>query len=370
MVAPGLALALSRSGGRAVPVVDHQDGLGRASVVIPCYRYGHYLAGAVRAALDQPGLEVEVIVVDDASPDDSGDRADDLARADPRVTVIRHRSNQGHIATYNDGLEAATGDWVALVSADDLLTPGALTRAAALMTEHPAVGFAYGRARHFGGVPPTPRLDASHWIVWPGEAWLRARCRTAHNVIASPEVVVRGSVLRSVGGYRADLPHSGDLEMWMRVAAVSDVGYVVGPDQALYRQHQDNMHTTTFRAGQQDGAAIDLRHRWAAFRAVLDDDARPLAVGAALDTEARRALAAEALDRILSARAHGREGRVVEELVGLWQEIVPEAEAHRGRALALGECSPLRSRSAWLPRAARNRLRNELRWWRLNQVGA
>ncbi|GCD91335.1 glycosyltransferase family 2 protein [Nocardioides sp. LS1] len=368
MVAPELALALSRSGGRAVPVVPHED-LGRASVVIPCYRYGHYLADAVRAALDQPGLAVEVIVVDDASPDDSGDVAEDLARDDERISVIRHRTNRGHIATYNDGLEAAGGDWVALVSADDLLTPGALTRAAALMAEHPGVGFTYGRARHFVGLPPTPRLEASHWVVWPGEAWLRARCRTAHNVIASPEVVVRGSVLRAVGGYRADLPHSGDLEMWMRVAAVSDVGYVVGPDQALYRQHQDNMHVRTFRADQQEGAAIDLRHRWAAFRAVLDDGGRPVLSGSGLGAVARRTLAAEALDLIVSARARGHDDRVVDDLVELWQELVPAPVAGRGRTLALGECSSLRSRSAWLPRAARHRLRNHLRWWRMNQVG-
>ena len=65
-------------------------------------------------------------------PDRSGPRQ--------RVRVIRHEQNKGHIATDNDGLEAATGEFVLLLSADDLVTPGALTRAAELLAAEPPVG--------------------------------------------------------------------------------------------------------------------------------------------------------------------------------------------------------------------------------------
>ncbi len=116
------------------------------TVVIPCYNYGHYLAEAVHCALDQNGVDVEVIIVDDASPDGSGQVAQRLADADPRVEAILHETNAGHIRTYNDGLAKARGDFVALVSADDLLTRDCLTRAAALMETHPRVGFVYGYA--------------------------------------------------------------------------------------------------------------------------------------------------------------------------------------------------------------------------------
>src|SRR5690349_18044495 len=94
------------------------DSSPRVSVVIPCYRYGSYLPAAVASALDQSGLELEVIVVDDASPDDSADIARSLADADPRVQVIVHEQNAGHIRTYNDGLARATGDYLVLLSAD------------------------------------------------------------------------------------------------------------------------------------------------------------------------------------------------------------------------------------------------------------
>src|SRR5829696_4653329 len=86
----------------------------RVSVVVPCYRYGQFLPGAVASALDQDGVDVEVIVVDDASGDGSADVARGLASRDSRVRVRAHATNAGHIATYNEGLALATGDYVVL----------------------------------------------------------------------------------------------------------------------------------------------------------------------------------------------------------------------------------------------------------------
>ena len=85
------------------------------TVVIPCYKYGHFLAGVVESVLSQPGVDADVIIVDDASPDESGAVADALAEADPRIRVIHHPENKRHIATYNDGLSAATGKYVVLL---------------------------------------------------------------------------------------------------------------------------------------------------------------------------------------------------------------------------------------------------------------
>ena len=142
------------------------------SVVVPCYRYGHYLPDAVASALDQPGVDVEVIIVDDASPDRSAEVARALAAVDRRVSVVVHEHNQGHIRTYNDGLDRAGGDYVVLLSADDVLTPGSLTRAAAVLEAHPRVGLVYGYARSFTGEPPADDARVRSWSVYPGRQWL------------------------------------------------------------------------------------------------------------------------------------------------------------------------------------------------------
>ena len=215
------------------------------SVVIPCFNYARFLPAAVGSVVGQRGVDVEVMVIDDCSADDTSDVAAALAASDPRIEVRSHARNLGHIATFNEGLAAATGEYVVILSADDLLTPGSLARATALLEAHPNVGFAYGGSATFAGSSPPPPVTAGRrWTIWRGHDWIRARCRRGLNVIWSPEVVMRASVQRAIGGYRPDLPRSGDFEMWIRAASASDVGRVDGVDQAFYRLHRDSMSHT------------------------------------------------------------------------------------------------------------------------------
>lgn len=221
--------------------------MSSVSVVIPCYRYGHFLEDAVKSVLDdQPGVDVRVLIIDDASPDDSAEAARAIASRDPRVEVQVHPVNRGHIATYNEGLlDWADGEYSVLLSADDRLTPGALTRATALLDAHPEVGFAYGNVLWFsdGAALPTPRTTSEGWSVLSGHQWLAQRFRHAQTGIISPEVVVRTSVQQRVGGYDPRLTHVGDQEMWLRLAAHGGVGFVRGAHQAYYRRHGQNMST-------------------------------------------------------------------------------------------------------------------------------
>ena len=100
--------------------------LARIDVFIPCYNYGRFLYQCVNSVLGQAGVDVRVLVIDDASSDNTAEVAAALAREDPRVTVIRHSTNKGHIDTYNEGIEWASADYMLLLSADDYLLPGAL----------------------------------------------------------------------------------------------------------------------------------------------------------------------------------------------------------------------------------------------------
>jgi glycosyltransferase involved in cell wall biosynthesis len=240
------------------------------SVVIPCYRYGHYLPGAVAAALDQRSVDVRVIIVDDCSPDDSLAVARDLARRDDRVRVIAHETNQGHIQTYNDGLAVVDTDFFALVSADDLVAPRALDRAAALMDRFPRVGMVFGEVVQFEDEPPRDavRKGLSAWRVWGGHEWAERISAHGHNPIISPEVVVRTAVLRQIGGYNPALPHSGDLEYWLKVATAWDVGQVRGRVQAFYRVHGANMHLTQFASN-----VVNIRQKMGAFAFLAGPDA-------------------------------------------------------------------------------------------------
>ena len=263
------------------------------SVVIPSYNYGAYLPACVASVLGQEGVDLEVLIVDDRSTDGSGEVAESLATADRRVRVHHNPRNLGHIATYNLGFSLVSGEYVLLVSADDMLTPGAIARAVTLLEACPSVGFAYGWSLPFveGEQLPRARLRTRSWSVWHGEDWVADRCRRGCNVIRSSDALVRRSVLDEVGGYRADLPHSGDFEWWMRAALVADVGMVCGVDQLYYRLHGANMSRTTYAS-----TSINLRATRDAFEAALADGGPRSANRVALLDVAHQTLARVAVE--------------------------------------------------------------------------
>ena len=210
--------------------------MSTVDIVIPCYNYARYLRGCVHSVLAQSGVEVRVLVIDDASSDDTAQVGQELATSNSRVEFRRHEVNKGHIATYNEGLmDWSTAEYTVLLSADDMLVPGSLSRAVGIMDADKNIGMVYGRAIHFHQETELPRIGTRKYAYtrFLGAEWLEGRCRAGHNVITSPEVVVRGSVQRAVGGYRPELPHVADFEMWLRIAAVSNIAYVRGVPQAL-----------------------------------------------------------------------------------------------------------------------------------------
>lgn len=240
-------------------------------IVIPCYRYGHYLQTCVQSVLAQDVPDLRILIIDDDSPDDTPDVAEALVRQDDRVSYRRHAENLGHIATYNEGIAWVRANYMLLLSADDFLLPGALQRAMALLDANPAAGLCIGQALALdedGRLRPMPMdigtagaptavlggADFVRWIVRSG----------SRNVVPAATAVVRTSLLKRIGGYRSDLPHAGDLELWLRIASHSAVAFVKD-NQAVYRRHAANM--SNGYAG--DNFLADLQQRKSAFDAFL-----------------------------------------------------------------------------------------------------
>jgi glycosyltransferase involved in cell wall biosynthesis len=273
------------------------DAIG-VDVFIPCYNYGHFLASCVESALSQEGCRVRVLIIDDASTDASLAVARRIAASDPRVEVLAHEVNKGHIATYNDGIAWASADYVTLVSADDLLAPMALARATCLMEANPRVGFTFGRLAHFtdeAGIADQIQLARTqgHQVsasIRAGGAFVREICEHPWNPVAASGVVVRTALQKKVGGYLPELPHAGDLEMWLRLAAHADLA-TIAATQCFTRLHASNMRHSYYA----DRMIDDYRQRQLAFELFFERQAAVLGDQAALAPRARRALAAEVL---------------------------------------------------------------------------
>lgn len=217
--------------------------MSRVDVVIPCYNYAHFLRQCVASALDQSDVDVRVLIIDDCSPDDTEVIGRHLAGQDNRIEFRRHPNNKGHIATYNEGLlEWASAEYSILLSADDVLAPGALVRATQVMERHPNVGMIYGMAKNIWNEESSPiheeNVSLEYRVVSSSE--FLKHSFVMGNAVCTPTAVVRTELQQKLGGYRVELPHTGDMEMWMRFAANADVG-VLKAVQAYYRMHDGNM---------------------------------------------------------------------------------------------------------------------------------
>jgi glycosyltransferase involved in cell wall biosynthesis len=210
------------------------------SVVIPTRNRWHLLAAAaLPSALAQVGVPLEVIVVDDGSTDETPARL--AALLDPRVRHLRHESSRGVAAARNAGIEAARGEWVALLDDDDLWSPVKLqTQVAAARAA--GADFVYGSALV---------LDEERRPVETSQAPAAADLRTAmlrrYAIPAgASNVVAKTELLRRLGGFDERVSYLADWDMWLRLATEGIpascpevvVGYIRHPDRMLVSKRQ------------------------------------------------------------------------------------------------------------------------------------
>jgi len=210
-------------------------------VVIPSYNYAHYLAGCANSVLSQSGVALRLLIIDNASEDNSADVARDLAARDTRVELFLRSRNAGPHASFNAAIDWAQFDYFLILCADDLLAPGALARAVNMLEQYPDVHLAHGCIHKISKdeMPPRTMPDGGKWTIRSGADFISLACRHAFNPVAGPTAVVRTAAQKQAGYYRKTLPHTDDLEMWLRLALL---GGVASTDsvQAYARVHSEN----------------------------------------------------------------------------------------------------------------------------------
>jgi len=267
------------------------------SVVIPCYRQAHFLSGAIESVIEQSYPRVEIIVVDDGSPDDTRKVVARYAS----VQYVRQR-NRGLSAARNAGLARSRGAYIAFLDADDRLTPSALADGARELSAHPACAFAAGEHRLIDAqgeaVPGVPRehVTNDHY-----------RELLKGNFIWCPATVLyRRSVFQAVGGFDTSLKSAEDYDMYLRIARLFPVrahGEVV----AEYRFHSSGMSRNTARMLKFTMKVLRAQRRHVR--------GTPLEAACVAGMEAYQALYGMPLIREIAV--HLKRGR--------WKDVVPES---------------------------------------------
>lgn len=179
------------------------------SVVIPCFAQAHLLPEAVESALAQEGASVEVVVVDDGSPDDV--RA--VATRYPGVRWVR-QPNRGLSAARNTGLRESSGEYVTFLDADDRFLPGALAAGIECFARYPESAFVYGDFRYMSedGAPLRRRKRP------PLDLDLYGGMLVRNHIEMFATVLFRRNILERHGAFDSSLRSAEDYELLLRIA--------------------------------------------------------------------------------------------------------------------------------------------------------
>ncbi len=210
----------------------------RVSVVITCYNYGPYLPCALDSALGQTWQDIEVIVVDDGSTDNTPDVIKPYF-ADSRVRYFRQQ-NAGQPKAKNRGIAESRGEFIAFLDADDIWFSDKIAQQLPLFAD-PAVGVVYSRRKWID--PQGNEMLGNERILRRG---FILDYLFIDNFVCFSSSIIRRFFLEEVGWFDESLPMGIDYDLWIRLAARCKFDFV---DEALvkYRTGHANLSKNVWR---------------------------------------------------------------------------------------------------------------------------
>ncbi len=217
----------------------------KVSVCIPSYNNSDLIGYAIRSALGQTYSDIEVIVVDNDSADDSERVVRSLS--DERVKFSKNSVNIGMTRNWNKCISMASGEFICLLCADDMYLPTFVERTLSMLEMHPNLGFvhcAYKSINEKGEVIGAYRMQELDTI----ESGLAFFERIIHgNFLVISGTMFRRTCFEELGCFDEKLEYAPDWEMSARISLHYDVGYV-SQSLACYRFHESNLTKTLMKS--------------------------------------------------------------------------------------------------------------------------
>lgn len=195
------------------------------SICIPTYNRANIITKAIDSALSQTYKNIEVIVVDNASTDNTEEIVSSYS--DPRLSYVRNSENLGLFGNFNRCIELYKGEYLHILHSDDFIDPDFTEKCVGFFKEHPDVWLASTSSRVISsGISVETKVFESNTVLISPDGFrkiLSDRC-----YIACPSVMVRRGLYEdtNVGKFSLEYPYSGDYYQWLKVTRHYDVGYV------------------------------------------------------------------------------------------------------------------------------------------------
>ncbi len=212
------------------------------TVIIPSYNHAAWIGEAIDSALGQTLPATEIIVYDDGSTDNSAKVIKEYATKDDRISYTIAAQNVGAVHVINQMIATAKGEYIAMLSADDVWQPHTLERLYQEFKGQPSLGAVFGMPQYANaeGKPYEPKRNFFLPSLKPqsrGE-WLRQFFYEG-NSICHTAMLIRKSCYDQVGMYNPALRALPDFDMWIRLFGEVDVK-VIDEKLVMFRQHTFN----------------------------------------------------------------------------------------------------------------------------------
>jgi glycosyltransferase involved in cell wall biosynthesis len=237
------------------------------SICVPVFNGARWLEEALRSALAQTRSDFELLVVDNGSTDGSVEIARNFAARDSRVRVEPFDHNVGAVENHNRCIDLAAGALIKFLHHDDVLEPQCIARMAAIFEEEPSTGLVFSRREIVLDEPDDAEAQAwtrAYGTLHEGfgalgrvnrgpdllERWLPALDAPGplENWVAEPSAtMLRREVFERVGQFNPHVWQSFDVDLFLRVMAVFDVGFVDEP-LVRFRHHARSITARTARS--------------------------------------------------------------------------------------------------------------------------
>lgn len=219
----------------------------KVSVCIPSYNAARFLPAAIDSVLGQDYEDLELVVSDDASADETSEVC--VRYSDPRFRAVKSQDRLGQAGNWNRCLELARGEYVILLHADDELLPSYLRRAVATLDANPDVGLVTCAVRHVDETGEPLSLQQLLDIDQVDRADLILRRLLLDGCVINPAgVLVRREAFERAGSFTDRIVWGVDWHMWIRIALQWPVAYLAEP-LALYREHGHSGTTAVMASG-------------------------------------------------------------------------------------------------------------------------
>ncbi len=200
------------------------------TVCIPTYNRRELLAASLESVRKQSFEDVEIIISDNASTDDTGDYVRSLN--DPRIRYDRLDENIGLFGNLSRCLQLGGGRYRVMLPDDDLMLPGNLEAKVRFMDENPSAGMVHSAFRYLDS-NARPVGPTQHWsrlsetTLEPGESFVR-RSLALGGIVCVSSVMLRSDLVAREKFDAEDGPYA-DIALWLRIGARSDVGFLLAP---------------------------------------------------------------------------------------------------------------------------------------------